>query len=197
MRNFICISGKAQHGKDTSAEFFKKELVARGHSVLVTHQADLLKYICKSFFNWDGKKDEAGRTLLQQVGTNVIRKVDPDFWIDFIANVAGFFKDVWDYIIIPDTRFPNEVEKLKASDTNVFHVRVIRQGFKSPLTEEQQKHPSETALDGVKSDFTLLNDKTIADLRNGVIDIVDAIEKQIKVNQVCNDCPNTKEDVGT
>lgn len=182
MRNFICISGKAQNGKDTSAEIFKNELIIRGHSVLVIHQADLLKYICKAFFNWNGEKDEAGRTLLQQVGTNVIRKVEPDFWVDFIAKVTGFFKDTWDYIIVPDTRFPNELEKLKANDANIFHVRVIREGFKSPLTEEQQQHPSETALDGIESDFTLINDKSIDDLYGGVVSILDAIEERIKEN---------------
>ncbi len=182
MRNFICISGKAQNGKDTSAEIFKNELIIRGHSVLVIHQADLLKYICKAFFNWNGEKDEAGRTLLQQVGTNVIRKVEPDFWVDFIAKVTGFFKDTWDYIIVPDTRFPNELEKLKANDANIFHVRVIREGFKSPLTEEQQQHPSETALDGIESDFTLINDKGIDDLYGGVVSILDAIEERIKEN---------------
>jgi hypothetical protein len=182
VRNFICISGKAQNGKDTSAEIFKNELIIRGHSVLVIHQADLLKYICKAFFNWNGEKDEAGRTLLQQVGTNVIRKVEPDFWVEFIAKVTGFFKDTWDYIIVPDTRFPNELEKLKANDANVFHVRVIREGFKSPLTEEQQQHPSETALDGIESDFTLINDKGIDDLYGGVVSILDAIEERIKEN---------------
>lgn len=182
MRNFICISGKAQNGKDTSAEIFKNELIIRGHSVLVIHQADLLKYICKAFFNWNGEKDEAGRTLLQQVGTNVIRKVEPDFWVEFIAKVTGFFKDTWDYIIVPDTRFPNELEKLKANDANVFRVRVIREGFKSPLTEEQQQHPSETALDGIESDFTLINDKGIDDLYGGVVSILDAIEERIKEN---------------
>ena len=182
MRNFICISGKAQNGKDTSAEIFKNELIIRGHSVLVIHQADLLKYICKAFFNWNGEKDEAGRTLLQQVGPNVIRKVEPDFWVDFIAKVTGFFKDTWDYIIVPDTRFPNELEKLKANDANIFHVRVIREGFKSPLTDEQQQHPSETALDGIESDFTLINDKGIDDLYGGVVSILDAIEERIKEN---------------
>lgn len=180
MRNFICISGKAQNGKDTSAEIFKNELIIRGHSVLVVHQADLLKYICKVFFNWNGEKDEAGRTLLQQVGTNVIRKADPDFWVDFIAKVTGFFKNTWDYIIIPDTRFPNELEKLKTNDANVFHVRVVRRNFKSPLTAEQQKHPSETALDGVESDFTLINDKTIENLHASVVKILDAIEEKLK-----------------
>lgn len=180
MRNFICISGKAQNGKDTSAKIFRDELIARGHSVLLIHLADLLKYICKAFFNWNGEKDEAGRTLLQRVGTNVIRKVEPDFWVNFIAKVTGFFKDTWDYIIIPDTRFPNELEKLKAYDAKVFHVRIIRKNFKSPLTEEQQRHPSETALDGVESDFTLINDKGINDLYDDIIDVLDAIEKRNK-----------------
>ena len=172
MRNFICISGKAQNGKDTSAEIFKNELVIRGHSVLVIHQADLLKYICKAFFNWNGEKDEAGRTLLQQVGTNVIRKVEPDFWVDFIAKVTGFFKDTWDYIIIPDTRFPNELEKLKADDANVFHVRVIRKDFKSPLTEEQQRHPSETALDNTPADYYIKNNGAVSDMGKAVIELL-------------------------
>ena len=177
MRKFLCISGKAQNGKDTAGTIFKEELVKSGHSVLLVHQADLLKYICKSFFGWNGDKDDYGRTLLQQVGTDVIRKVDPDFWVNFIANVTGFFKDTWDYIIIPDTRFPNELEKLKADDANVFHIRVSREGFKSPLTEEQQRHPSETALDGIESDFTLINNKSIDDLRKGVVKILNVIEE--------------------
>lgn len=177
MRNFICISGKAQNGKDTSAEIFKEELTMRGYSVLIVHQADLLKYICKSFFGWNGEKDEAGRTMLQQVGTNVVRKIEPDFWVNFIAKVTSFFKDTWDYIIIPDTRFPNEIAKLKTEDANVFHVRVVRPGLKSPLTKEQQQHPSETALDGVDSDFTLINNKAIEDLHDDIVKIIHSIEE--------------------
>ena len=61
-------------------------------------------------------------------------------------------------------------------------MRVIRKDFKSPLTEEQQRHPSETALDGIESDFTLLNDKGIDDLYGGVVGILDAIEQRIKEN---------------
>lgn len=183
MRNFICISGKAQSGKDTSGAIFEKELLDRGHSVLVIHNADLLKFICKTYFNWDGKKDNVGRTLLQRVGTNVIRQADPDFLVDFIAKLTGFFKDLWDYIIIPDIRFPNELKKLKADDTNVYHIRVVRKNFESPLTKEQQNHPSETALDGVESDFTLVNDKSIDDLKNGVTSIIEAIGNKAKGNQ--------------
>ena len=41
------------------------------------------------------------------------------------------------------------------------HMRVIRQNFVSPLTPEQQNHPSETALDHVTPDFLIVNDGTL------------------------------------
>lgn len=48
----ICISGKAQNGKDTTAGFMKEILEARGNRVLIAHFGDLVKYICKTFFDW-------------------------------------------------------------------------------------------------------------------------------------------------
>ena len=39
----IAISGKAQHGKDTTAEFLKSELETHGYKVQIAHYADLLK----------------------------------------------------------------------------------------------------------------------------------------------------------
>ena len=42
----ITISGKAQNGKDTTAGLLKAALEADGYKVLITHYADLLKYIC-------------------------------------------------------------------------------------------------------------------------------------------------------
>ena len=46
----IAISGKAQNGKDTTAGLLKSALEADGYKVLITHYADLLKYICKQFW---------------------------------------------------------------------------------------------------------------------------------------------------
>ena len=97
MTHFILCSGRARHGKDTSAEIIKDNLETRGYRVLVTHYADLLKFICKNFFGWNGEKDEAGRTLLQQVGTNCIREQDPDYWVDFVANLIRMFPDTQDF----------------------------------------------------------------------------------------------------
>jgi hypothetical protein len=157
MTHFILCSGRARHGKDTSAEIIKDNLEARGYRVLITHYADLLKFICKNFFGWNGEKDEAGRTLLQQVGTNCIREQDPDYWVDFVANLIRMFPDRYDFVIIPDTRFPNEIDRITDAGFPATHVRIIRTDFESQLTEEQKNHPSETALNDIEPDFVIKN----------------------------------------
>ena len=65
----IVISGKAQHGKDTTAGFLKDALEADGYPVLIAHYGDLVKYVCKMYLGWNGEKDEYGRSLLQYAGT--------------------------------------------------------------------------------------------------------------------------------
>lgn len=165
----ILISGKAQHGKDTTAGFLKSALTADGYSVLVAHYGDLVKYVCKTFFGWNGKKDEVGRTLLQKVGTDAIRARRPDYWVSFISDIMEFFPGEWDYVLIPDCRFPNEVDYIKNSGFDAVHLRVVREGFISPLTLEQQAHPSETALDDVQADYYITNNGTLRDLQDSVI----------------------------
>ena len=157
MTEFICISGKAQHGKDTSAQILKEELDKLGKKVIIVHYADLLKFICKTYFGWDGNKDETGRTLLQRVGTDVVRAQEPDYWVDFVISIVRLFPDEWDYIIVPDCRFPNEIEALKKAGYPTTHIRVVRPNFDSGLTDEQKAHASEIALDNYSFDYALLN----------------------------------------
>lgn len=160
----ILLSGKAEAGKDTVASLIKQELRDAGYKVLVTHYADLLKYICRVYFGWDGKKDEFGRQIMQRVGTDTIRGENPDFWVNFVKNVLKFFPEEWDFCLIPDARFPNEVEKIK-SDFDTHFIRVIRPNHKNKLTETQLKHPSETSLDGYPADTEIVNDGTLRQLR--------------------------------
>lgn len=164
----ITISGKAQNGKDTTANLLKDALEDEGYTVLIAHNADLLKYICKQFFGWNGEKDEYGRHILQYVGTDVIREQCPDYWVNFLIDVAKLFPDEWDYMLVPDCRFPNEIDRLRGAGLDPIHIRVVRGGFNSPLTPEQQSHPSETALDNVKPDFYINNCGSLDDLRKAV-----------------------------
>lgn len=161
----FCISGKAQHGKDTTAQFMLEALENKGKSVLIFHYADLLKYIAKQYFGWEGRKDEAGRKLLQELGTDIIRKKNPDYWVMFAVGFFRLFIDRWDYVLIPDCRFPNEIDVLKEAGFDVTHIRVVRRNFDNGLTPEQQWHPSEIALDHVYSDYFIDNNGTLDDLR--------------------------------
>lgn len=161
----ICISGKAMNGKDTSAAFIKDALEGDENAVLITHYADLLKHICRSFFDWNGEKDEIGRHILQYVGTDIIRAQQPNFWVDFLISVLKLFKDEWDYVLIPDCRFPNEIDAMREAGFDVITLRIIRPNFETPLTEEQQQHPSEVSLDNYSFDYTVYNDDTLDSLR--------------------------------
>lgn len=161
----ILISGKAQSGKDTVANLICEKLLKDEYEVLITHYADLLKFICRNYFNWDGNKDDKGRSLLQHVGTDIVRKNNPDLWVNFVAKMLELFHDKWDYVIIPDCRFPNEIDNMKKCGFNTAYVRIIRKNFNSPLSIEQQHHESETALDQYIPDYCIINDGTVADLK--------------------------------
>lgn len=170
----ILISGKAQHGKDTLAGMLKNHLEDKSYRVLIAHYGDLVKYVCEKFFNWDGNKDEAGRTLLQYVGTDVVRKQNENFWAGFIKDILTMFSHEWDYVLIPDTRFVNEVECFDG-DIDSSLVRIYRPNYDSGLTPQQLSHPSETALDDYEYDYFVINDGSLQDLENKVPEILKAI----------------------
>ena len=179
----VLLSGKSGSGKDFIANIMKQKLESKDKKVLITHYADLLKYILKTFFDWDGQKDERGRYLLQHVGTDIIRKKDPNFWIGFIKTIIYMFYDRWDYILIPDARFENEINSMKQSKEyfNIVTVRIDRTNYTSKLTEEQKNHPSETSLDHYNFDYYIVNDGT------------PKVESQI--NRVINFLPGNKQTV--
>jgi len=152
--NIILISGKAQNGKDSCAKILKDKLEQKNNKVLITHYADLVKFVCEKFFNWNGQKDKVGRTILQYVGTDVIRTQNPNFWVDFIIDILTLFKNEWDYVLIPDCRFVNELTRYGEKwDTTT--VRVNRLNFENNLTVEQKNHPSETELDNYHFDYVI------------------------------------------
>lgn len=113
---------------------------------------------------------EKGRSLLQYVGTDVVRAKNPDYWVDFVSDILNLFDGRWDYVIIPDTRFPNEFNRLKERGFNAVHLRVVRPDFVSQLTEKQQTHQSETALNDITPDYCIYNTGDLKELNNRVTD---------------------------
>lgn len=147
-------------------------LIANHQRAIIVHYADLLKYMCRTFFDWNGEKDDEGRTLLQRIGTDVVREQNPNFWCDFIISVLKMFPDEWDYVIIADCRFPNEIESMRESNFDTTHVRVHRPNFDSSLSAEQLSHASEIALDEYPVDHFVINGGTLCDLRSRVAELV-------------------------
>ena len=165
----ILIGNKAQHGKDTFANMLQEELLRRGEVCGIIHFADLLKFICKEYYSWDGEKNQEGRTLLQEVG-NKMRELDEHFWTDFVARFIRHADH--DFILIPDWRHQEEYERLLEyfDYDDIITVNIMRfvdenTPFVTPgMTEEQLKHMSEIDLDGYLCHYTILN-ITLEDLR--------------------------------
>lgn len=164
MKVFL-ISGKAGHGKDTFAGMLQKELEALGGKVLMPHFADLVKFYAQKYLNWNGEKDETGRQLLQAIGNNSFRQSFPSYWAEITAkcvNVMGEYFG-FDYAIIPDTRYPNEIDVVKEYNSDTVTVRIVRYNEDSTiweneeLTQKQKENPSETSLDNYAFDYIIEN----------------------------------------
>ena len=154
----IELCGKAGVGKDTFCVELIKQLEAKGEKCIHIAFADYLKFICKQYFSWNGDKDEKGRELLQYIGTDVFRKQDENFWVNIVANFLTVCsnENIFDYAIITDARFPNEINCLSAK-LNAVPFRIKRNNYVSKLSESAQKHSSETALDNFKMDEIILS----------------------------------------
>mgnify|MGYP004471739267 FL=1 len=153
----ILVSGSARFGKDSAAFMMKELLEKQQKRVLIIHYADNLKLFAKNYFGWSGQKDLEGRKLLQWLGTDVVRKNYEDTWVDMVVALLKGIKTLYDYVIIPDVRFPNEIDKM-CDNFDCVTVRIIRPNFDNGLTEEQKNHPSETALNNYPMEYELIND---------------------------------------
>lgn len=163
MTKLILISGKARSGKDTVAEIIKQYVEARGKSVCILHYADYLKSICRTIYGWDGKKDERGRSLLQNVGQE-FRQIYPHFFVDAVIDLYKVLRHTFDVIIVPDTRYPNEIKRWRKAFIKPLTIRVERYE-ENGLTEEQKQHLSEVALDKYPFDKVFMNNVPVESLR--------------------------------
>lgn len=181
----ILISGKAESGKDTVANIIldKQAKFGNAHN---WHFANPVKFIATHSFGWDGKKDEAGRALLQMIGDGG-RNYNPNIWVNEMlrslrSTCNHSLKSATDgvLIVIPDTRYKNEIEQvLKFGEDNnvpVVTIRVERPNHENRLTSKQRANSSETDLDDWKLwDFKIINDSTKEALENAVLNVLEVM----------------------
>ena len=179
MRIYV-ISGKARHGKDTVALDIKEIYGENGLKVIKLAYGSYIKEYAKRISNWNGDEETKPRELLQELGTDIIRKkIDNDFFVRRICEDIEVYSYYFDIIIISDARFPNEMDWPKKKFDNVVNIRVIRDDYDSVLSEKEQKHLTETALDEYNSyDYVIHNDGTLEDLKKKVSDVVRKVEHE-------------------
>jgi hypothetical protein len=163
----IAFSGKKQSGKTVCSEFLKGLLLSNGYKdVEIFSFADPLKEdICMNMFNlsytqcygedrsknelvdayWEGKQLSA-RDLMQLIGTDLFRKINPNVWVNSLLNKIK--KSTHEIAIVADCRFPNEVEALQKYNGLVFRLT------RNPC---QSEHISETILDQNNYDWSKFN----------------------------------------
>ena len=177
MKKVLTISGSAEHGKTATAVILQKLLEQDGYKCLIINFADYLKYIAKQYLGWDGKKDEAGRKILQILGTDVVRKKNPNFWVETVLRLINVFSDQYDYFLIGDCRFCNEIECFKENDIPVTSLKIVRNNFSNQLTEEQRNHPSETALNNFDFDYVISSESGLDNLEKEVLKIYNTLKE--------------------
>lgn len=165
----VTISGKAGHGKDTFASTLKKNLEKQGYRVCIFHYADYIKMIAKEIYCWDGEKNDIGRSILQNLGDK-LRAKSPRVIIDELIKILKLVEEDFDFALIPDARFPLEIEALKEF-WPTSSVMINRVNYNNNLTNDQKKHITETAMDTYIYDFNYdILENVFLDYSNEILD---------------------------
>lgn len=128
----IGLGAKARSGKDTVAA----AIANQQPGVKVQGFAVALKAYCHVAH---GMREKDSR-LLQVVGTDVWRHLDPDIWVRVLHDMTH--NDPPRVLIVPDVRFPNEADFIH--QVGGYLARIDR--IDRPI-DRDPNHPSETALD--------------------------------------------------
>lgn len=130
----------------------------------------------KTKLKWDDmptKEDKVGamtyREFLEYFGTKIIRKIKNDAWVNTTIN--KIFNENSELAIIPDVRFPNEVQAIK--DNGGIVIRLTRNVCKSTVD-------CETALDKDNFDWSLFDH--VIDNEN--FSITDTCRELDKISQI-------------
>ncbi len=174
----ILIGGKANSGKDSTAEYIDNYYRNKGLDVVNIQIAYYIKMYAKQIAMWDGDNETKPRQLLQDLGTELIRKqIDEYFFIKRILQDIDVYSRYFDVITISDGRMPEEFEEIKKAYPETISLHIIRPGYVSHLTKNQKAHVTESLVDEIKYDYEIINDGTLEDLDKKAVKFCKEIDK--------------------
>ena len=164
------ICGKARSGKDTVASIIEKELSDTNKVCRIGLTRTLKGYV-KDYFGWDGNESTKPRTLLQDMGQDLV-KDNPNFHIDRLCEDINALSKYFDVFIVSDVRLIHEIEELRNRFDNVTVIGVIKENYVSPLSIDEEKHITEHDLDNYDNyDYKVIN-SDLEKLEKDVKDII-------------------------
>ena len=171
------VSGKANSGKDTSCELINNYVKLKALKSVNLQFSSYIKMYAKVISDWNGLEDTKPRKLLQELGTDIIRKkIDNNFFINRIIDDIKVYSYYCDVITISDARLPEEIQSIYNCFDNVLRINIKRPNFDNNLNSSERMHLTETALDDYDDyDYVISNDASIEDLNNKIKKIVDEV----------------------
>lgn len=147
-RGFVRVPFAEAIREEVLAKFprtLRAHLLSKDEQLVFLTDAEWLDRVSRALLT---KTDPFFRAILQEMGTEVRRADDPDYWVKrWTERVRGLERAVAD-----DMRFPNECQAVR--DLGGWLIKVERAGY-----ERRDGHESERALDDWKDwDMVVKND---------------------------------------
>jgi len=145
----IGLCGHGRSGKDTFCEIAKNFLSQKKVAAARVAFADELKKdldpLCRhhigcSAFTEDTTQKDLIRPLLVAYGTDVIRRMDENWWIDRLEKKLPLYFGQQILPIVTDVRYPNEMDWVQKQHNGVC-VYITRKGI-GPANSEEKKNNS-------------------------------------------------------
>lgn len=158
MKIFL-IAGKAGSGKAEIAKMIKEYYIYQKQDAVITEYSKYLKEYAKEMTEWDGYETNKPRKFLQDLGSYIRNDLNkPDFFTKRMIEDISIYERDFEVCVVCDIRYPNEIEDIKKVYSDVTTILVINQFGISPLSIEEQVHPSELAMESYDNyDFTIIN----------------------------------------
>lgn len=181
MSNLVGITGYKRHGKDTVGDY-----LVNFHGYRKIAFADSLKTALSAIFKFNHEQlygdlketvdpfwNITPREAMQTIGTDLMRnQFRDDIWVKCLEReiVEIWKKDPTAKIIIPDVRFPNELDMVKRLGGCI--VRVTRPFLEQNTSDAPEQntitapelHSSESHISSFVVDYDVTNNGTIDDL---------------------------------
>lgn len=174
MLNIIGISGPAQSGKSTLAGEFRRLVEFRGLPFHEKPFAGPLKAMLavlgvdiseRAKNVVDARFGVTPRVLMQTLGTEWGRNLNPDCWLNVWRSQLP--DDSW--VLVPDVRFDNEADAIRSMGGKIIHV--IRK--QTAEMASVPTHQSEAGITKHKSDIIFRNDRGIEKMAQLAANVLD------------------------